>query len=252
MTQLTGNTPHGDPIEEGRRVIEEAQRRDLTVKLIGGTAIREHTDVMTEEPFDREYRDVDFVSTREDKKDVIEMMVDLGYNERERVNKMQRYRLEFHDPENDRKADYVIDTFQFSHEWPLRDRVEVDHPTVPIEDLLLSKLQIFEISDRDVRDVIAMLSEHSVEGSDDNERIDPGYIAGRCSTDWGLYKTTTTNLDRTERYLEGNEFPIDEDTVSNRIQRLRREIQERPKSIKWKLRSVIGERKRWYKRPELT
>lgn len=244
--------PLSDPVAEGQRIISAANDADLMVRLIGGTAIREHTPSAREEPFERGYRDVDFVTVREDKNDVIDLMVDLGYEENERLNRMHRYRLEFHDPVNDRKADYIVDKFDFCHEWSLRDRLETDEPTVPIEDLLLSKLQIFEISDRDIRDIIAMLNDHPIKSDAGTEAIDPEYIADRCHSDWGLYKTTTLNLGRVADYLDSNDLPIDEDELNGRIDTLETAIESMPKTIRWKLRAIIGERKQWYKRPELS
>lgn len=248
---MSDSTPMADPTEEARRVVEAADEAGLTVRQIGGTAVWEHAETMREEPFARDYRDVDFVATREDESGVIEFMTDLGYTPNRRFNTMRRYRLEFHDEENDRKADYCIDRFQFCHDWSLRGRLDLDYPTVPIEDLLLSKLQIFEASDRDVRDMIAMLADHPVEASDDTERIDPTYIAGLTSDDWGLHKTVTMGLDRIDSYLANNDLPVDESTIGSRVDAVRDEMETSSKSLRWKLRSVIGERKQWYRRPEL-
>lgn len=252
MTIVSESDPLEDPVEEGKRVLEAAEEEDLMVRLIGGTAIRRHSESAREEPFERGYRDVDFVTIREDEDAVIDMMVDMGYEENKQINRMQRYRLEFQDPVNERKADYIIDRFEFCHAWGLRDRVDEDYPTVPIEDLLLSKLQIFEISDRDIRDIIAMFNDHPVEAGEDAETIDPTYIADLCRTDWGLCKTTTMNLDRVEDYVDANDLPIDEATLLDRVRALGDEIERQPKSLRWKLRALIGERKQWYKRPELT
>ena len=252
MRTVSEPEPLADPIEEGRRIIETADERGLTVRLIGGTAIYQHAETAHEEPFKRRYRDVDFVSTREDESAVTELMKELGYEGNKRFNTMRQYRLEFTDPINERKADYIIDRFDFCHAWSLRDRVDRDHPTIPIEDLLLSKLQIFEVSDRDVRDMIAMLADHPIEkNAEDTEIIDASYIAGLCSEDWGLWKTVTMSLDRIQEYIESNDLPLDESEINGRVDALQGTIKNSPKSIRWKLRSLIGERKQWYKRPEL-
>ncbi|MFB6308818.1 MAG: hypothetical protein ABEH35_05760 [Haloarculaceae archaeon] len=248
---MTQSEPLSDPIEEAERVIEAADDRDLTVRLIGGTAINRHTESAREEPFKRDYRDVDFVTVREEENAAEEMMTDLGYEANERFNTMRRFRMEFFDPVNERKADYIVDRFDFCHAWSLRDRIDVDHPTVPIEDLLLSKLQIVEVSDRDVRDIVAMLTDHPVQRGDDTERIDPEYIAERCGNDWGLWRTVTYSLDRVEEYVENEDLPIDEGEIQSRIDALRTAIDEHSKSLRWRLRSIIGEHKQWYKRPEL-
>lgn len=248
---MTQTEPLSDPIQEGERVIEEADDRGLTVRLIGGTAIYQHAETAREEPFKRGYRDIDYVANREEESSIVEMMTDLGYEANERFNTMRRFRLEFLDPVNERKADYIIDRFDFCHSWSLRDRLDRDHPTIPIEDLLLSKLQIVEVSDRDVRDMIAMLADHPVESGSDTETIDPEYIADRCRSDWGLYKTVTMSLDRIVEYTGNNDMPLPEDRIVNRTQALKTAIEEEPKTVRWKLRSIIGERKQWYKQPEL-
>lgn len=248
---MTDSTPLEDPIEEGRRVIDAADERDLTVRQIGGTAIYEHAETAREEPFKRGYRDVDFVGTKAEEQEVVTLMVDLGYDANKRFNTMRSYRLEFNDRENERKCDYILDSFDFCHQWSLRERIELDHPTVPIEDLLLSKLQIVEVSDRDVRDMIAMMNDHPVESGNDTEHIDPEYVAGLCEGDWGLYKTTTMSIDRVEEYIANNDLPLDEATIQARLDALRTEIETRPKTLRWKLRSILGERKQWYNRPEL-
>jgi hypothetical protein len=248
----TGTEPLSDPIEEGRRVVEAANEERLEVRSIGGTAIWEHSGTMHEDPFKRDYRDVDFVTTREDKNAVIEFMGGMGYDANERFNTMHRFQLEFHDPVNERKADYIVDKFRFCHSWSLRDRIDLDYPTVPIEDLLLSKLQIAEISDRDIRDIIAMFNDHEVGTDVGTDAIDAGYIAGLCQGDWGLYKTTTMNLDRVESYLADNDLPIDEARLSGRVDALWDAIETAPKTLRWKLRSLVGERKQWYRRPEVS
>jgi len=247
----TPSEPLADAVAEAERVVETADERGLTVRLIGGTAINLYAETAREEPFKRGYRDVDFVANREEESAVIDLMTDLGYDENGRFNTMRRFRLEFLDPVNDRKADYIIDKFDFCHQWSLRDRIKKDHPTIPIEDLLLSKLQIVEVSDRDVRDMVAMLADHPVTEDDHTEAIDPSYIADLCSNDWGLYKTVTMSLDRLNEYVANNDLPIDEETIDSRIDAIRAAIEESPKSVRWKLRSIVGERKKWYKQPEL-
>ena len=248
---MTQDQPLEDPIAESERVIDAADERGLTVRLIGGTAIYQHAESAREEPFKRSYRDVDFVATREEEDEAIELMEDLGYEANERFNTMRRFRLEFTDPVNERKADYIIDRFDFCHTWDLRERIDRDHPTIPIEDLLLSKLQIVEVSDRDVRDIVAMLTDHPVERTDDTESIDPEYVADLCGGDWGLFKTVTMSLDRVEEYIQHTDLPVDERELADRTDRLYSAIENEPKSVRWKLRSLIGERKQWYKRPEL-
>jgi hypothetical protein len=248
---MSQTDPRTDAIDEGQRVIETADDRGLTVRLIGGTAIYQHS-AAARGAFKRDYRDVDFVGYRAEEAELVELMTELGYEDNERFNTMRRYRLEFLDPVNERKADYILDRFDFCHQWSLQHRLGRDHPTIPIEDLLLSKLQIVEGSDRDVRDILAMLTDHPVEpDAEDPETIDPRYVSELTSGDWGLCKTVTMSLDRVKRYADGEDLPVDRGPIDRRIEQLRDAIEDRPKSLRWKLRSIVGERKQWYKRPEL-
>lgn len=248
---MSETDPLEDPLEEARRVVEAADENGLTVRQIGGTAVRRHSETAEIEPFKRGFRDVDFVGIREEESTIVDLMEELGYSSNNRFNTMHRYRLEFHDETNDRKADYCIDKFRFCHQWSLRDRLEEDYPTIPIEDLLLSKLQIYEPSDRDVRDIIAMLADHPIVNNGDQDEINGSYIAGLCGSKWGLYKTLTTSLYRVGEYLSENDLPIDESIVVNRVNELEDAIETEPKTVRWKLRSLIGERKQWYRQPEL-
>jgi len=249
---MTGETPLADPVEEGNRVVEAADKRELIVRKIGGTAIYDRSETAREEPFKRPYRDVDFVGYRSEEDALVAFMVDIGYEANKRFNTMRPYRLEFTDPENERKADFILDRFRFSHEWSLKDRLEIHPTTVPIEDLLLSKLQIAEISDRDMRDCIALLNDHEVASGGGESIVDPDYVADLCRTDWGLYKTLTINLGKVREYLQSNDLPVDTAAIDDRLATLESAIEDVPKSLKWKLRSLIGEHKQWYRRPELS
>ncbi|MBS3760627.1 hypothetical protein [Halodesulfurarchaeum sp.] len=249
---MTAENPLADPVAEGNRIVEAAVERDLTVKKIGGTAIHDRSETVQVEPFKREYRDVDFVGHRAEESEVEDFMVEMGYEANERFNTMRPSRLEFVDPENERKADFILDKFRFSHEWSLKNRLDTDHDTVPIEDLLLSKLQIAEISDRDMRDIIALLNDHDVEHGGTGGTIDADYVADLCRSDWGLYKTLSINLGKVWEYLHENDLPVAEAAIEDRLATLESAIESVPKTLRWKLRSLIGERKQWYRKPELS
>jgi hypothetical protein len=249
---MTGETPLADPVEEGNRVVEAADDQELTVRKIGGTAIYDRSETAREEPFKRPYRDVDFVGYRSEESAIEDLMVGMGYEANQRFNTMRPYRLEFMDPENERKADFILDNFRFSHEWSLKSRLEIHPSTVPIEDLLLSKLQIAEISDRDMRDIIALLNDHEVAAAGGESIVDPDYVAGLCRNDWGLSKTLTINLGKVREYLQEPDLPVETAAIDDRLTTLESAIEDVPKTLKWKLRSLIGERKQWYRRPELS
>jgi hypothetical protein len=64
-----------------------------------------------------------------------------------------------------------------------------------------------------------------------------------------LWRTLTGNLDLTETKLATYSQLTDDDrrVVKENLQELRTWIDAAPKSLKWKSRAVIGEKKKWYK-----
>jgi hypothetical protein len=130
-----------------------------------------------------------------------------------------------------------------SHKIRLGDRLALEQQTVPLAELLLTKLQIAELNEKDVRDSLALLHTHPV-GNEDGEVVNAGRIAGLLSEDWGLWRTFTANLATTrERAADYGPAAADREMVVERIDALRERIDREPKSRAWKHRARIGERK---------
>jgi len=101
--------------------------------------------------------------------------------------------LIFEDPVHKRHIDIFFDKFEFCHTIPLMGRLELDYPTLTLADLLLTKLQIVKLNEKDVMDVITLLKEHSI-GEGEKEAVNAKYIASLCAKDWGLWRTATGSL----------------------------------------------------------
>lgn len=237
--------------EEVRRVVDAARDRGLHLRVIGGVAVKLHCPSAAHRSMVRTYGDVDFIGYRSQRTEVSRLMEDLGYEPNVRFNALQGHRrLLFDHPDLGYDADVMLDVFVMCHELNFIGRLERDEYTVPIEELLLSKMQVIEVNEKDLKDSYAMLYDHEIEEVDALDSIDPRFIANLCSDDWGWYKTLTMNIDKfselAPEYLEEKEREI----VVERLSRLRRAIEELPKSMKWKMRAKIGEKKRWYDLPE--
>jgi hypothetical protein len=85
----------------------------------------------------------------------------------------------------------------------------------------------------------------------DDDAINGKRIAELCSSDWGLWRTITANLERCREHL-GDYALAEPDAalVSDRLTQLLAQIEAEPKSRGWKLRARVGERKRWYELPD--
>jgi hypothetical protein len=156
--------------------------------------------------------------------------------------------LLFFDTEHDRQVDVFVGAFSMSHKIPLNERLDVDPVSIPLGELLLTKLQIAELNEKDVRDALALLQGHEV-GDEDGETVNAGRIAALCASDWGLWRTITGNLDACCSLAPGYDVP-NRAEVEARLKELLNRIEAEPKSRAWKLRAKIGERKRWYELPE--
>jgi hypothetical protein len=141
------------------------------------------------------------------------------------------------------------------HRLELRGRLRADHPTLPLADLLLSKLQIIRINRKDVLDVLAVLRHHAL-GDRDGELINLARIVELTSTDWGWWRTVSGNLAAIQS-LSGEELEGELATRASttfdlpaQVRALQAAIEAAPKSAGWKLRAAVGDRLRWYQEPE--
>jgi hypothetical protein len=128
------------------------------------------------------------------------------------------------------------------------NRLEVEEWTLPLAELILEKMQIVRINEKDLIDTIMLLREHPI-GDIDKETINGGLIARTLASDWGFWRTMTANLalvdDKLKHYAKLS--TDDRQVVHERIQELQKRIETEPKSGKWKIRARIGERIKWYK-----
>ena len=183
---------HADVVTEGRRVLAAAREAGLTVRLLGGVAVHVRSRGLPPS-LSREYGDLDFASAKKSSGDLQKLMRDLGYEPHLGFNAMNgRERLLFYDNPNERQVDVFVSSFRMCHEIPLEKRLGVDEDTVPLAELLLTKLQIIELNEKDVRDTVAILLEHEV--TDDDAGVNAAQFAALCCEDWGLCRTITQNL----------------------------------------------------------
>ncbi|HEY2073176.1 MAG TPA: hypothetical protein VGG88_06350, partial [Gaiellaceae bacterium] len=223
-----------------------AREAGLTLRLIGGVAVHVRSAGL-HPALTREYKDLDFATSKKSAGDLQKLLRDMGYEPHLGFNAMNgRERLLFYDDPNQRQVDVFVSSFRMCHEIPLEKRLGVDEETVPLAELLLTKLQIVELNEKDVRDTVALLLEHEV--TEDDAGVNASRVAALTCEDWGLCRTITHNLETVRQHL-GN-YPVDRDLVAGRLERLIERIEGEPKSRGWRLRAKVGERKRWYELPE--
>jgi hypothetical protein len=242
--------PLEDPIAEAERVAVAARKAGVNAKLLGGAGIHLHSPSAHKPPLKRKYGDLDYAIPKKDRKAVLSLFPALGYEANERFNLMNGdRRLYFFDTTNGRQVDVFVDVFKMSHVIDLRGRLGHEGPCASPSDLLLSKLQIYEVNRKDLIDVIALILDHGIAENDD-EAFDAAYIARLACADWGLCRTVELNIAKLLATLD--ELDVDQELVRARVAELWAAIEASPKPLKWRLRAQVGDRMQWYELPEET
>jgi hypothetical protein len=237
-----------DVVAEGVRVLAAARDQDLPLRLLGGVAVRLRARNGLPSALRRTYGDLDFVTARRASGPAQKLFRDLGYEPHVAFNALNsKERLLFFDEAHGRQVDVFVGTFRMCHEIPLEGRLELDETSIPLAELLLTKLQVIELNEKDVRDAVAVLHDREI-GDQDGDTVNAGRIARLCSEDWGLWRTITRNLEACRK--QAGAYGDDLAGVATQFSELEGRIEAAPKSRAWRMRAKIGERKRWYDLPE--
>jgi hypothetical protein len=248
---------HGIPLAEitaeADRIVTHARERQVTAPLIGGIAIFLRCPSASVPPLRREYKDIDLITTKGMTQRITSLLQELGYEPDKRFNALHGgQRLFFWDAHNGRQLDIFVDRFEMCHTIDLRNRVALDPlaPTLPLADLLLTKMQVVEINFKDMQDIAALLQDYPLTSNEEGINID--YITALTRNDWGLQHTlegTIAHLQQadilSQLIVEGAPY-----SLATQLAALKEAMDMVPKSTAWKLRAKIGERKRWYELPE--
>lgn len=248
-------TPDQDPLVEALRLVDLADKRGLQVRLMGGLAF--HAVVPDwRAPVNRAGRDIDLATRSRDRKGVMELLSESGYTADRRHNAVHGYKqLYFVDAAHNRTVDVLIERFEMCHAFDFGDRLGVSRPTLPLTELLLSKLQIASINRKDILDILILLGERPL--TTDDAGINTSRIVEFTSADWGWWRAVTGNLDRLDDFISTDLSPDDLDTgrpsrfdLAQSVTRLREVIDSAPKSLRWKARARVGDRAAWCHDPE--
>ena len=235
---------------EVERILEAATKAGLALRLAGSLAVlRRCPQFGSLASRDRAYRDIDLVGYAGQARDVQELLTRLGYVENREVFVVaEGGRAIFEHAANGLHVDVFYDKLDFCHVIRLDGRLEADSPTIPLAEMLLGKMQIVRINQKDIVDSIVLLLEHPL-GETDSETVNVGRIARLCAANWGLWRTVTMNLDKIRRTAEGGVQLGDAQKthVITQLDALLARIAAEHKPLAWRLRARVGDRIKWYK-----
>jgi len=267
-------------IKEAEKLVEEAEKKGITLRIMGGLGIMVHSRDFRDFAAKlgrtgagvvkgQEYTDIDFMSYGKQRNKVKEFFRVLGYAKRRATlsSAASNRQIYYH-----QKGWFYIDAFfdkliVANHPIDFRGRLELDYPTIAVTDMLLEKIQMWEaFSAKDLKDCLLLFRAHDVEEKGEKKAIDSSYIAKLLAKDWGFWYTATANLNKLKKFISemdklGPEIEIDPKKIGKRdrqeiagkIEALLERVDKEPKSFGWKMRAKVGTKKRWYEpveRPE--
>jgi Uncharacterised nucleotidyltransferase len=243
--------PTADLLTEARRLHAAAAATGITARLLGGAAVAISAPAPLPVPLQRRYKDLDYVVRRADAARWRDLLDSHGYTADTQFNTLHgAQRLLHYDPANERQLDTFVSSFTMCHSLDLEDQLPTGSATLAPADLLLTKLQIYEVNDKDLIDAIALLLSHPV-SADGRPGIDTRRLAKVTGSDWGWHTTLTDNLQKVAARLPtAGLSPEQASLVAGRIEQITTTLATAPKSLKWRARAKVGRRVPWYDLPE--
>ncbi len=238
-------------IDNAHRIVGEVDKQGATLRLLGAVAFNIHCPTYSyfQEKANRHFTDLDFAAYFNHNEPIRKVFEKLGFSEdREVAVVYARQRLVFDSMNSELHIDVFFDKLDFCHPIPWARRLEVDSPTIPLAELLLEKMQIIQLNEKDVIDTLMLVREHPMNNGD-QETINASRIASMCAKDWGLWRTITMNLRKVKDLSSQYSWlePGDRKVIGERIDELLHTVDTEPKSAAWSIRSKLGDRVKWYK-----
>jgi hypothetical protein len=236
---------------ELKRILEASDKAGILLRVIGSLAFQMHCPQhgYLQAAMGRAYTDIDFAGYRKQTREIQALMAGLGYiDNREVFIASEGERSIFDKPEAGLHVDVFYEKLDFCHPIYWKDRLEVDSPTIPLTELLLEKMQIVQINEKDVIDTIMLLLEHPL-GDVDKETINIKLAAELCSKEWGLWRTASMNLDKVKQ-LAQHYSQLDDNQkahVTSQVDKILDRLSDEPKPLAWRIRDRVGDRVKWYK-----
>jgi hypothetical protein len=231
-------------------ITEAGEKQGIPLRLIGATAFINHCPKYSYlyKEAQRKLTDVDLMAYSKTPIDKLDALFkDLGYEPIQALGWHTTTRDIYVNQEK-LFVDIFRDVLSYCHPISFIGRLELDFPTITVADLLLEKLQIVQINAKDLFDVVILLLEHDLKDGQDKDNLDINRVTGLWANDWGFYYTGTTNLKKVLTFVEEMKVldSSQKQSVKDKVNYLLQRVEEQPKTLRWKLRSLIGTKIRWY------
>lgn len=244
------NPLHAQLEQEAQRVLQEAKSAALALCVMDPLAIWAICSLRPQWLMPARKRQIEFAARAEQADALTRLFQQLGYETNPRFNEFfNQRRLNFVHPVNFISVDVFLDTFEMYHRIDLTPALRQGVTHLPFIPLLLTRLQLVEISHSALNELCALLFEHNLSLVPQSNAVDVSPLTQLCAEEWGWYKTTMQNLDRVQRFAEKTLAAHERDAVIPRVNLLQSGLHATPKSLRWQARARLGETMRWYETP---
>jgi hypothetical protein len=236
---------------EADRLLRAARAEGVTLRLLGALAFKRRCPVHArlQDVLKRVYTDIDFAAYSKEARKVQTLLSREGYVEDEMTYvESEGSRMVFNHPATGLHLDVFLDKLDFCHTVLWNGRLEQEEDTIPLAEMLMQKMQIVQLNEKDIVDTIMLLLEHPL-GDRDGENINIELVAEVCARDWGWWRTLTMNLTKVKQIATTYPQLSDQEKlrVAEQVDAALARLQAKPKSLGWKLRAKVGDRKKWYR-----
>ena len=242
-------------LEEAVQICATAAEERITVRMAGGLAIQYLTPEFPPRGGDRQ--DLDLAIQASDRRPLTQFLSEHGYVADKNFNALYGHKqLYFQSTHTQRSLDVLVDRLHMCHTVEFKGRLSRMPVTLDLTDLLLTKLQIVELNEKDAQDVLYLVSAYPVRNGDEPGTIGLDRILQLVGNDWGWWRTVTMNLERITALADSDGRALvpkgGKHNALEQLSALGKAIEVAPKSLRWKARAKLGERVRWYETPEET
>lgn len=243
-----------DAMPEALALIAAATQEGITVRLLGGLAVRVLCPDYPPRPA-AGLQDIDLASVTPARKALQSFLLGQGHQPDKNFNALYGHKqLFFVSGSSGRSIDVLIDRLVMCHELDFRDRITRMPYTLDVVDVLLSKLQIVRLNKKDVHDIVYLLAAYPVAEAGDEGTISAETFRSLVADDWGWWRTVTMNLEKVQALLREQASGLVPAAArydpADQAALLSAAAHDVPKSRRWRLRSRVGDRVRWYQEPE--
>ncbi len=241
-------------LNEAKKLTEEAQKQGIILRVMGPIALHfyfpEYVDLYRrmERLGEKVFTDIDYASYGKCRGKIVPFFEKQGYDLEKRAAMMSGGTRHIYFGDRIPMIDVFFDKLDYNHPINYQGRLELHPYCVSMTDLLLQKLQIVQINDKDLKDAMLLLLAGQI-GENDKDKINVTYLSKLFSDDWGFYYTAIMNLNKVQAAIHGVPALSDQDRllIKENAETLIKIIEMTPKSGKWKGRAKTGTSKIWYK-----